>query len=457
MGFFNDLKNLFWGSSKKVQNKNIVPRIYIDPLRYSLFSTETATMLLKKIQESINIVNNATNPRVFFQRLYFILNQLIYLAQFENKIQFSGELPSTAYSRIVNNLGKTVDDFIKRAYNQELSYSSQINENKTRLTRMINFLSELEYDVEYSDDFCNVAEIDKYYRGKLYTPSNIQTIHNLQTAIKDTYVGEGHSLLDNKITTKVTGHRDISYAPYHILPQHGFIVSKSELNYEYSGKGDFDKSDFYSFSPNVLPTLKSLVNMCNTVINKEVTNRRIPNCVLYNCNNIVIDDGMQCHCKFYYHPIDYYGNENSLLYTIRIDFNDNISNIKLFFDKKNNIIRAKMFKCISKNAIKYNNATEFSTTGYECFLRNKNDDLVMTKAFIHKGIIKDTLFDDDEVERQKTHIERQKTHIEYQKIVDLMGEQAPKSYSGYMRMKNQNTKNFQKIKEIAEQNNIEIQ
>ena len=47
-------------------------------------------------------------------------------------------------------------------------------------------------------------------------------------------------------------------------------------------------------------------------------------------------------------------------------------------------------------------------------------------------------------------------HLEYQNIVDCLGDKAPKSFGGYMRMKKQNTKNFQKIKELAEESNITI-
>nr|DAF01609.1 MAG TPA: hypothetical protein [Caudoviricetes sp.] len=49
-----------------------------------------------------------------------------------------------------------------------------------------------------------------------------------------------------------------------------------------------------------------------------------------------------------------------------------------------------------------------------------------------------------------------KKHLEYQQIVELLGDVAPKSYSGYMRMKKNNTKNYQKIVQIAQKNNIHI-
>lgn len=47
-------------------------------------------------------------------------------------------------------------------------------------------------------------------------------------------------------------------------------------------------------------------------------------------------------------------------------------------------------------------------------------------------------------------------HLEYYKIHNLLGDKAPKSFSGYMRMKKNNTANFQKIAALAKENGIDI-
>lgn len=53
-------------------------------------------------------------------------------------------------------------------------------------------------------------------------------------------------------------------------------------------------------------------------------------------------------------------------------------------------------------------------------------------------------------------INEYRKHLEYQQIVNIIGDKAPKSYSGYMKMKNGNTSNYQKILKIAKENNIKI-
>lgn len=54
------------------------------------------------------------------------------------------------------------------------------------------------------------------------------------------------------------------------------------------------------------------------------------------------------------------------------------------------------------------------------------------------------------------YIEKYQEHLEYQTIVDVLGDEAPKSYHGYKRMKHNNTANFQKLLKIAIENGIKI-
>ncbi len=53
-------------------------------------------------------------------------------------------------------------------------------------------------------------------------------------------------------------------------------------------------------------------------------------------------------------------------------------------------------------------------------------------------------------------IDKYNERLEYQQIINILGDKAPKSYSGYQRMKKNNTANFQKILELAKENNIKI-
>lgn len=56
---------------------------------------------------------------------------------------------------------------------------------------------------------------------------------------------------------------------------------------------------------------------------------------------------------------------------------------------------------------------------------------------------------DSEYYNRSNWIDKYNDCLEYQKIVDILGEKAPKNYSAYRRMKKQNSANFIKIKEMV--------
>ena len=53
-------------------------------------------------------------------------------------------------------------------------------------------------------------------------------------------------------------------------------------------------------------------------------------------------------------------------------------------------------------------------------------------------------------------IEKYISRFEYHQIVDKLGEKAPKSFDGYMKMKRGNTRNYQKLVVLAEEQGIVI-
>ena len=53
-------------------------------------------------------------------------------------------------------------------------------------------------------------------------------------------------------------------------------------------------------------------------------------------------------------------------------------------------------------------------------------------------------------------IEKYNSRYEYYQIVNKLGEKAPKSFDGYMKMKRGNTANYQKLVVLAEKQGIII-
>ena len=57
---------------------------------------------------------------------------------------------------------------------------------------------------------------------------------------------------------------------------------------------------------------------------------------------------------------------------------------------------------------------------------------------------------EDNYFNRQSWIDKYNEHLEYQQIVDILGDKAPKSYSGYKRMKKSNSPNYQKILKLLE-------
>ena len=58
---------------------------------------------------------------------------------------------------------------------------------------------------------------------------------------------------------------------------------------------------------------------------------------------------------------------------------------------------------------------------------------------------------------RQTWIEKYNCRFEYYQVKTKLGEKAPKSFDGYMRMKRNNTENYKKIEALARQLGIKIQ
>lgn len=137
--------------------------------------------------------------------------------------------------------------------------------------------------------------------------------------------------------------------------------------------------------------------------------------------------------------VENYGTHCRNSIRARMDFGNNDETIQIYkFDKEGNC------KMVDVNAIEYSNRpfidnrSEYEKRDYESYIEQYTKDKQADEKYCNRDY----------------WIDKYHSQLEYQNIVDLLGDNAPKSYSGYMRMKNQNTKNYQKIKELAKTQGI---
>jgi len=114
-------------SNNNQPQTTIAPPRYIPPgtLTHIMFSSWNAPLMtiaetehvggvLRQILDSVSLVNITVKPDVFFGRLHFTLDALLYLRAFEPKGIFLSS-PTNEYNKILQHLEITVDEFIDRA------------------------------------------------------------------------------------------------------------------------------------------------------------------------------------------------------------------------------------------------------------------------------------------------------------------------------------------------------
>lgn len=254
----------------------------------------------------------------------------------------------------------------------------------------------------------------------------------------------------NKSANGVPPCNEISYKQRYDLDIPELVIKKSDLIFAYSGRGEFNVNDFYSFSEEALPMLQMMVYSVNDAIQKEINNDRLTHAVLYNPTYISINTQNKNYSKLNYHPIDYYGKANTYMYSIRVEFiDDNSSHIVFYYNKDNNVILIKAIHWIYIKEINRDNTSYNSYMMYKLQIKNTIEGLKMTSAYIHTENGEQRIFDDD---YDKYLIRK----WEYEEICKKIPDLAPKSLGGYTRMKKNNTANFQKILKAAEEHGIKI-
>ncbi len=143
---------------------------------------------------------------------------------------------------------------------------------------------------------------------------------------------------------------------------------------------------------------------------------KLPKFILENCG---------LHCQISFFSTNYYKGKT----------------ITKYIDKNESDVVTK-----EVDAIKYSNRP---------FVDDRN---IYAKNRYNNWLIKENQKKElDKLYYDRNHrINEYKLHLEYHQIVMLLQDKAPKSYSGYMRMKKNNTSNFQKIAKLAKENGIPI-
>lgn len=158
--------------------------------KLSVYQLENINNLLKQVTESADLVNSTTKPDIFFKRLNLLLDRLMELAQYEKYRAFKGTLPTRQMQSILENLDKTVDAFITRAYETELEAAAKLKTDKGKEGRMSKFYERMLSAFDSSHTFWTGSYTRSgpmpHYTGELYRKENYERLVQMHNTFMGT-------------------------------------------------------------------------------------------------------------------------------------------------------------------------------------------------------------------------------------------------------------------------------
>ncbi len=122
-----------------------------------------AQQFLKHCTESVEIVNHTKNPRVYFERYNFILENTNNLIQLEGMLKFNNTLPSVQLQKLLESKEESTNLMIARCFDDLNNKISKLKTDKTKINNIQKVYDELSfYENEMTSkniDLCN-----RYYK-----------------------------------------------------------------------------------------------------------------------------------------------------------------------------------------------------------------------------------------------------------------------------------------------------
>lgn len=140
---------------------------------------QTVQTALNQVKDSVALINSTTKPDVFFKRLHFTLDILLFLQEYEKYKIFNNSLPSKDFNKIIKNLDATVNDFIDRASNECKRKIAGYKTQKAKIKCFEDFSSKMISAFDCADSFWEGNGFYPHYTGILFTESNYQKVQSI--------------------------------------------------------------------------------------------------------------------------------------------------------------------------------------------------------------------------------------------------------------------------------------
>lgn len=125
---------------------------------------QQAENTLRIIQDCVKLVDNTTNPDVFFMRLNLLVEKSKYLVSLEEYVTFSGASPTEALNEVVQNYYEAVNQFLIRYFSETFDKAEAMKTEKGRINKYQKFYDSLQEYYCYMSDG-NIDYIETKYKA----------------------------------------------------------------------------------------------------------------------------------------------------------------------------------------------------------------------------------------------------------------------------------------------------
>lgn len=140
---------------------------------------ESIQSSVKQIVDTYKILNSTLKPDIFFQRLGFLFDTLLYLQRYEKYGIFTENNPTKRIEDILNGLGDRVSLFVGRYMNHAWKTSSKIKSESCREDTYVDFVNKLISAFDCADTFWTGNKGFPHYTGPLFTKENYDQVQSI--------------------------------------------------------------------------------------------------------------------------------------------------------------------------------------------------------------------------------------------------------------------------------------
>ena len=171
--FYRIPKRLLFGKPKQQHSFSVKTPQPTSLTEIELLQIKNA---LQQVADCAHLTHSTVNPDIFFARLHFLFDILLYLKKYEGSVPLGDFIPSAEYSELFDNLDGIVNNFIDRAIADNENKIAELKTAKGQSARTERFYNQLLDTFHSAYTLHKPNQLYPHYTGELFTAENLKRV-----------------------------------------------------------------------------------------------------------------------------------------------------------------------------------------------------------------------------------------------------------------------------------------